>query len=81
MSTPIAKSSSDDEEHNNEESEMIIEAMLWSVQEAGLQEAFAQNIGSNLQQLQGWPTDFFGCHHRCMLHFTSKSMEPVFKIS
>ena len=26
---------------------MIIEAVLWSVQEAGLQEAFAQNIGSN----------------------------------
>jgi len=28
---------------------MIIEAVLWSVQEADLQEAFAQNIGSNLQ--------------------------------
>ena len=28
---------------------MIIEVVLWSVQEAGLQESFAQNIGSNLQ--------------------------------
>ena len=28
---------------------MIIEAVLWSVQEAGLQEGFAQNIGINLQ--------------------------------
>ena len=50
---PIVKSSTDNEEHNSEESEavyMIIEAVLrWSVQEAGLQEAFAQNIGSNLQ--------------------------------
>jgi len=28
---------------------VIIEAVLWSVQEAGLQEAVVQNIGSNLQ--------------------------------
>ena len=28
---------------------MIIEALILSMQEAGLQEAFAENIGSNLQ--------------------------------
>jgi len=51
----------------------IIETTLWNVQEAVLQEAFTQNIGSNLQiaLLQGRTTDFFVCRYRCILHFLS----------
>ena len=47
---PIAKSCTDMESITMKKVRyMIIEAVLWSMQEAGLQEAFAQNIGSNLQ--------------------------------
>ena len=52
MSTPLRNSVyTDDEEYKIKKVRryMIIEAVLWSVQEAGLHEAFAQNTGSNLQ--------------------------------